>query len=90
MSQHVDTADVRKSVTALRKVGVPYTEEQVRGVAVQMHEQGGAIAARLQTGGITADPGLEIIALIAYLQRLGVDGRAAIKAREQASAEAAP
>jgi cytochrome c oxidase cbb3-type subunit I/II len=88
--RHLDTADVRKSVTALRRVGVPYTDDQVAGVAGQMREQGTAITGRLQAGGITADPGLEIVALIAYLQRLGVDGRAAIKAREQASAGATP
>lgn len=87
-THHLDTADVRKSVTALRKVGVPYTEQEVQGVAAQMHDQGTAIAGRLQTGGVTADPGLEIIAVIAYLQRLGVDGRAAIKARHEEAAGA--
>ncbi len=82
----LDTADVRRSVQALRKVGVPYSDEQVRGVADQMEEQGSAIAARLGTQGITADPHHEIIALIAYLQRLGMDGRAALKAASAAGA----
>ena len=87
-TRHVDTVDVRRSVTALRKVGVPYSDAQVGGVAAQVQEQGSAITGRLQAGGITADPGLEIVALIAYLQRLGVDGRAAIQARQQATTEA--
>ena len=42
------------------------------------------IAAGLQQGGLDADPNTDIIALIAYLQRLGVD----IKAEPQQTAMA--
>ena len=45
----------------------------------------GAIVADLKTAGIETTPDKEIIALTAYLQRLGRDGTAAVKAREAAA-----
>ncbi len=78
----LDPADVQASVRALAKVGVPYTPEQVAGVPQQLREQGEAIVGRLAQAGIKAEPDREIIALIAYLQRLGKDGKAAIQAAE--------
>jgi cytochrome c oxidase cbb3-type subunit I/II len=85
-----DAADVQASLTALRKVGVPYTEQQVADAPAALAAQAEAIAQRLAGGGIKADPNHEIIALIAYLQRLGVDGRNALKARQSAAAGTAP
>lgn len=82
----LDPADVRASVVAMKKLGVPYTDADVEGVAAQLQQQGTEIVARLKSAGITTDPDHEIIALIAYLQRLGKDGRAAIAAREAAAA----
>lgn len=78
----VDGADVQASLTALQSLGVPYTDAQVQNAAADARTQGEAIVGRLSQGGITATPDSEIVALIAYLQRLGVDGRAAIKAKE--------
>lgn len=86
--QRYDTADIRKSVTALRRVGVPYTDADIAGVQAQVDSQSRAIAERLSTAGVKTDPGHEVIALIAYLQRLGVDGRAAL--RQQQTAEVTP
>jgi cytochrome c oxidase cbb3-type subunit I/II len=84
----LDPADVQASVTALRKVGVPYSDEQLAGVPQQMQEQSQRIVQSLAGAGIKAEPTHEIIAMIAYLQRLGVDGRAAIKAEQQAAGAA--
>jgi len=78
--RRIDPADVRASVVALRKVGVPYTNADIDGVAASIAQQGQEIVARLATAGIQTEPDREIIALIAYLQRLGVDGRRAIEA----------
>jgi len=82
----LDPADVRASVVAMKRLGVPYTDADVEGVPAQLRQQGTEIVARLKSAGITTDPDHEIIALIAYLQRLGRDGRAAIAAREAAAA----
>ena len=42
-------------------------------------DQGAAIVGRLSTAGITAEWDDEIIAMIAYLQRLGVEGSAELE-----------
>ncbi len=82
LKDRVDPADVRASIVALRKAGTPYTDADVQGVPRQLAAQGAEIVGRLKASGITTEPDREIIAVIAYLQRLGTDGRAAIKAME--------
>jgi cytochrome c oxidase cbb3-type subunit I/II len=76
----VDPLEVAATVRTLRKVGVPYTDAVIAGIPQQMRAEGNEIVANLRTGGFTAEPDEEIVALIAYLQRLGKDGTAAIKA----------
>ncbi len=78
LRQRYDTSDVVASLVALRKVGLPYTDAQIAGAPSSMRTQGGDIVARLAAGGITTESDREIVAVIAYLQRLGRDGRAAI------------
>jgi cytochrome c oxidase cbb3-type subunit I/II len=80
LERSIDPADVQASVSALRKVGVSYSDADVSGVAASLAQQGQAIVARLATAGIQTAPDREIVALIAYLQRLGQDGRRAIEA----------
>ena len=75
-----DPADIQASLRALQRVGVPYTDAQIASAPDSMRQQAGQIVANLAQSGITTTPDKEIIALIAYLQRLGVDGRAAIAA----------
>jgi len=82
LARSIDPADVQASLRALRTVGVPYDDADIDGAAASIRQQGEIIVARLagadSTLGATA-PDREIIALIAYLQRLGVDGRRAIE-----------
>ena len=80
-TQAIDANDVRASMIALRKTGTPYTDEDMAGVEESLAAQGGEIVGRLRDSGIQTEPDRAIIALIAYLQRLGVDGRA-VMARE--------
>jgi cytochrome c oxidase cbb3-type subunit I/II len=80
LERSIDPANVQASVSALRKVGVSYSDADVSGVAASLAQQGQAIVARLATAGIQTAPDREIVALIAYLQRLGQDGRRAIEA----------
>ena len=59
---------------ALRKVGVPYPAGFENGPAQKdLSAQAEKVVANLKQGSITAEPDKEIIALIAYLQRLGTD-----------------
>lgn len=81
----LDAEDVRASVVALRRAGVPYSDGEVAGVPGQIAAQGREIVASLAGMGIDTGPDREIVALIAYLQRLGRDGKAAIEAQKRAA-----
>jgi cytochrome c oxidase cbb3-type subunit I/II len=78
LERRTDPADVTASVRALREVGLPYADSEVASVPASLEAQGKEIVARLAAAGIRTGPDREIVALIAYLQRLGVDGRAHI------------
>ncbi len=57
---------------ALRSVGVPYDAKQIEGASADAAMQGRQIAKNLQEEGVAGiDPRSEIVALVAYLQRLG-------------------
>lgn len=80
LNDRIDVEDVRASVVALRKTGTPYSDEEIESVRESLVQQGGEIVARLAGAGIETTPDRAIVALIAYLQRLGVEGRAALEA----------
>jgi cytochrome c oxidase cbb3-type subunit I/II len=87
LEQKLDTSVVADRMRALRKVGVPYTDEQIQNAQKSIETQSKTVVANLATGSITNAPAdREIIALIAYLQRLGTD----IKAPAAAPATPAP
>ena len=72
----IDPNDVQASVRALNTLGTPYDADALTSTGWVMQQQGEGIVARLaETGieGVTWDT--EIVALIAYLQRLGTDRR---------------
>jgi cytochrome c oxidase cbb3-type subunit I/II len=73
LTQKIDTNVVAPRITALRKVGVPYPEGYETRALADLNTQAGKIVTGLQAGMVKADPDREIIALIAYLQRLGAD-----------------
>lgn len=77
-SQKIDAADIQASMTALSRVGVPYTDEQILSAPADMQQQGGASVARLKEKGFDAAWDDEIVALTAYLQRLGIDRKNAL------------
>jgi cytochrome c oxidase cbb3-type subunit I/II len=77
----IDPVDVWKSVRALSKVGTPYESTEQAWVTGELERQGGTIVVNLSTAGITAAWDDEIVALIAYLQRLGTDGKAHLAAQ---------
>jgi len=78
LSQDLDTNALPARISALRKVGVPYPVGFENGDAQKdMQAQQAKVVTDLKVGMVTADPNKEIIALIAYLQRLGTDIKAA-------------
>ncbi len=81
-----DPADVTASVRALARLGTPYDGTDEPWVQSQMQAQGETIVASLEATGIETTWDREIVAMIAYLQRLGRDGNAVFRARETADA----
>jgi cytochrome c oxidase cbb3-type subunit I/II len=88
LEQRLDPADVAASVRALRAAGVPYSESDVGGAAASMRRQGEEVVARLAPAGLHTQPDREIVAVIAYLQRLGRDGKAALSAQPSVTSSA--
>jgi cytochrome c oxidase cbb3-type subunit I/II len=69
----LDTASTASKITAMQKLGVPY-EKGYENIANQdLHKQATEIAENLKKDNINVKPDKEIIAIIAYLQRLGTD-----------------
>ncbi len=64
---------------ALRQLGHPYSQYEVYHAETVARDQAEKIASKLRenTGKLDADPNKKIIALIAYLQRVGLDIRRA-------------
>ena len=74
LSQDLDTNAMPAHLAALRRVGVPYPDGFENGPAQKdLQAQAGKVAAELKKDQITCDANKEIVALIAYLQRLGTD-----------------
>jgi len=78
LTQAMDTNALSGRLKALRKVGVPYPAGYEDGEAQkELAAQAAKVVENLKTGSITNAPAdREIIALIAYLQRLGTDIKA--------------
>jgi cytochrome c oxidase cbb3-type subunit I/II len=71
--QTLDKGTTRDKIKAMRALGVPYDEGYEDLANGDLDTQAGAISTSLQKDGIEVAPEAEIIALIAYLQRLGKD-----------------
>ena len=68
-------------IKALRSVGVPYREGYENGPAQkELEAQALKVVENLKVGSVTARTNREIIAVIAYLQRLGTDIKGAVPA----------
>ncbi len=73
LRDNLDTSSTRTKINAMRTLGVPY-EKGFEDIAnTNLMEQATGIANNLKTDSIKISPGKEVIALIAYIQRLGKD-----------------
>jgi cytochrome c oxidase cbb3-type subunit I/II len=80
-SAKIDTAGTSSKLIAMRQLGVPYEKAEVNDPLPGMTVQDEAIRARLKLDGIEAEPMTELIAMIAYMQRLGIDLKNADKSQ---------
>ncbi len=69
----LDTTTTAAKIKALRSVGVPYEEGYENIANKDLMKQAGIIAKGLQKEGYAVEADHEIIAIIAYLQKLGAD-----------------
>lgn len=65
---------IRRKLQVMKTLGVPYSDQDVEFAEAQARSDARDLAVELKSQGVdTANEDHEIIALIAYLQRLGVD-----------------
>ena len=98
----LDTSHIEGKIITLRRLGVPYRPayEQpmlrelglpvVSAARLDLTAQAEKIAAGLKEAGLAVPPDREIVALIAYLQRLGTDIKAAPVPSTESAAATAP
>ena len=76
LTNDLDISTTESKINAMRSIGVPYSEGYEKIANDDLQKQAEQIAADLQNAGAPTEPNKEIIALIAYLQRLGTDIKA--------------
>ncbi|WP_394842293.1 cytochrome-c oxidase, cbb3-type subunit I [Pendulispora brunnea] len=72
VTSRVDASRTEAKVRAMRSIGVPYTEKDIHGAAEDESHQAALIVSDLAAERIDVAPDSEMVALIAFLQRLGV------------------
>ena len=73
LDQKLDTTTTASKISAMQTLGVPYPEGYANIANRDLNTQSKAIAANLLVDKIKVSDDKEIIAIIAYLQRLGTD-----------------
>jgi cytochrome c oxidase cbb3-type subunit I/II len=71
--QLIDKSTTAKKIAAMRTIGVPYEEGYEEKANAVLDEQAKKITESLKMEGYEVSEQAEIVALIAYLQRLGMD-----------------
>jgi cytochrome c oxidase cbb3-type subunit I/II len=69
----MNVSEIIAKIKAMKRLGVPYPDGYENIAAGEMEKQANEIAANLKKDGIQTLADREIIALIAYLQRIGTD-----------------
>ncbi len=83
LTNDLDISNTPTKINVMRSIGVPYPEGYENVANDDLTKQAEQITLDLQKNGAPAEPNKEIIALIAYLQRLGTD----IKVKDQATSK---
>ncbi len=73
LSNKLDTSLTQEKLQVMRKLNVPYSKEAIADAHRSITHQAGEIAKRLEAEGYTDTGDKEVVALIAYVQRLGKD-----------------
>lgn len=71
--QDIDMNSTEKKMKALKTLGVPYSDEEIQNGNNALMAQAKQISENLKKEGIVLESNKELVAMIAYLQRLGTD-----------------
>ncbi|MFD2969691.1 cytochrome-c oxidase, cbb3-type subunit I [Sphingobacterium bambusae] len=85
IDQQLDNTLLQAKMRAMRTLGVPYSTQEIDQALVDLEQQAAAISKDLAANQVEVRPDREIVAMIAYLQRLGTDIKAV--AKEEATAK---
>jgi cytochrome c oxidase cbb3-type subunit I/II len=83
LDNNIDTSSTPAKIRAMKKLGVPYADGYDEVANNELMKQATVIAADLKKDKIETPPNAEVVAVIAYLQRLGKDIQAEPKAITQ-------
>jgi cytochrome c oxidase cbb3-type subunit I/II len=75
-SSNVDYSRTSAKLSAMKAVGVPYTDGQVQSAEAEAKRDAALVAKELRDNGAEVAAESEMVALIAYLQHLGNPSRA--------------
>ncbi|PKP52704.1 MAG: cytochrome C oxidase Cbb3 [Bacteroidetes bacterium HGW-Bacteroidetes-1] len=73
INNDLDISSTPKKIRVMQLLGVPYPDGYAEKANEDLKKQANKIAQGLRDGGIEVEDGKEVIALIAYIQRLGTD-----------------
>jgi cytochrome c oxidase cbb3-type subunit I/II len=73
LEQNLDTSETGAKIRAMQTLGVPYEKGYDKIANNELMAQANTIAESLQADSIRISPNKEVIAIIAYLQRMGTD-----------------
>ena len=73
LEQEIDTSETAAKIRAMQKLGVPYEKGFDKIANDSLRRQAESIAANLRSDSIRVSSKKEVIAIIAYLQRMGAD-----------------
>lgn len=76
IDQIMDNSLLNRKMNAMRVLGVPYSVQSIQNASADLQKQADKIAEDLAANQVEIRSDREIIALIAYLQRLGTDIKA--------------
>ncbi len=92
LDEKLDLGLLPEKIKVMRKLGVPYSDEQTQNCVALARAQAKSIGDDLAKEGATGMEDKEVVALISYLQRLGTDikWRDKLSASEPGASPAAP
>lgn len=86
IDQEISYKYLNAKMKAMRNLGVPYSDDEVDNALEHAQAQAATIAKDLAANQVQVEPTKEIVAIIAYLQRLGTDIKAQAAPKEEAAA----